>query len=81
MNTVAKIFGHYCTTAAMDTFIASKGERHPTDLAALKGARMVCASETEEGRQWAEVRIKQAVTEYLLASCVRTSSNSCHSSN
>jgi putative DNA primase/helicase len=25
----------------------------------LKGARMVCASETEEGRQWAEVRIKQ----------------------
>jgi putative DNA primase/helicase len=59
MNTAAHILGNYCTTAAMDTFIASKGDRHPTDLAALKGARMVCASETEEGRQWAEVRIKQ----------------------
>ena len=43
----------------MDTFIASKNDRHPTDLAALKGARMVCASETEEGRAWSEVRIKQ----------------------
>jgi len=48
----------YCRTAAMDTFIASKGDRHPTDLAALKGARIVCASETEEGRQWSETRVK-----------------------
>ena len=59
LNTVSHIIGDYCTVAAMDTFIASKGDRHPTDLAALKGARMVCASETEEGRQWSEVQIKQ----------------------
>ena len=58
-NTVANILAAYCTTAAMDTFIASNGDRHPTDLAALRGARMVCASETEEGRHWSEVRIKQ----------------------
>lgn len=32
---------------------------HPTDLAMLKGARLVTASETEEGRAWAEARIKQ----------------------
>jgi putative DNA primase/helicase len=59
LNTVGNIIGDYCVIAAMDTFIASKGDRHPTDLAALRGARMVCASETEEGRQWSEARIKQ----------------------
>jgi putative DNA primase/helicase len=42
----------------METFISSKNDRHPTELAMLKGARMVCASETEEGRAWAEVRLK-----------------------
>jgi hypothetical protein len=30
-----------------------------TDLAMLRGARLVTASETEEGRAWAEARIKQ----------------------
>lgn len=59
LNTVARIMGDYSTTAAMDTFSATRSERHPTDLALLKGARMVSASETEEGRAWAEARIKQ----------------------
>jgi len=58
LNTVAGIIGDYATQASMDTFTASKHERHPTDLAALRGARMVTASETEEGRAWAEARIK-----------------------
>jgi putative DNA primase/helicase len=53
------ILGDYAVTAAMDTFTSSKHERHPTDLALLAGARMVTASETEEGRHWAESRIKQ----------------------
>jgi putative DNA primase/helicase len=51
--------GDYATTAAMDTFTASATDKHPTDLAMLQGARMVSASETEEGRAWAESRIKQ----------------------
>ncbi len=59
LNTVSAILGDYCRTSAMDTFIASNNDRHPTDLAMLAGARMVCASETEEGRSWAESRIKQ----------------------
>ena len=58
-RTVAGILGDYCCTAAMDTFTASNWEKHPTDLAMLRGARMVQASETEEGRAWAESRIKQ----------------------
>ncbi|PSH02667.1 MAG: hypothetical protein CXZ00_16265 [Acidobacteria bacterium] len=59
LDALTNILGDYATTAAMDTFTASKNDRHPTDLAMLQGARMVCASETEEGRAWAESRIKQ----------------------
>jgi putative DNA primase/helicase len=39
-------------------FTASNSDRHPTDLAGLRGARLVTAIETEEGRRWAENRIK-----------------------
>lgn len=59
LNVLAKIMGDYATVAAMDTFTASHGDRHSTDLAMLRGARLVSASETEEGRAWAESRIKQ----------------------
>jgi P4 family phage/plasmid primase-like protien len=56
--TIAGILGTYAANAAMDTFTASQGDRHPTDLAMLHGARMVMTTETEEGRAWAEARIK-----------------------
>ncbi|MBU8539484.1 hypothetical protein J3S20_16685 [Roseomonas tokyonensis] len=59
LNTVAGIMGDYCRSAPMDTFTASPGDKHPTDLAMLRGARLVTATETEEGRAWAEARIKQ----------------------
>jgi putative DNA primase/helicase len=58
MNTVSGIMGEYATMAAMDTFTASRSDKHPTDLARLKGARLVTASETEKGHSWAEARIK-----------------------
>ncbi|RON17563.1 hypothetical protein BK660_23205 [Pseudomonas brassicacearum] len=59
LNTLTGILGEYAQAAAMDTFTASKYERHSTDLAMLKGARLVTASETEEGKRWAEAKIKQ----------------------
>jgi putative DNA primase/helicase len=59
LNTHTGILNDYAATSAMDTFTASKSDRHPTDLAMLRGARLVSASETEEGRSWAESRIKQ----------------------
>lgn len=59
INTYSKLLGDYALTAAMETFTAARGERHSTDVAMLKGARLVTASETEEGRAWAEARIKQ----------------------
>ena len=58
VNAIGGAMGDYHTTAPMDTFIASHTDRHPTDLASLRGARLVTAAETEEGRRWAESRIK-----------------------
>lgn len=59
INVLMTIMGEYATSAPMTTFTASKYDQHPTDLADLAGARLVTASETEEGRAWAEARIKQ----------------------
>ncbi|PSC03816.1 hypothetical protein SLNSH_17045 [Alsobacter soli] len=57
-NLVSSILGDYAVTAPMEVFTLSHGDRHPTELAMLRGARFVTASETEEGRAWAEARIK-----------------------
>jgi len=59
LSTVAGILGEYHKTAPIETFTATNTDRHPTDLAGLRGARLVTATETEEGRRWAESRIKQ----------------------
>jgi putative DNA primase/helicase len=59
INTLTGILGDYAVTAAMDTFTAKRFESHSTDIAALAGARLVVASETEEGKAWAEARLKQ----------------------
>jgi len=58
LNTLAGIMADYATVAGMETFTASRHSQHPTDLAALRGARLVTAQETEQGRAWAESRIK-----------------------
>jgi putative DNA primase/helicase len=49
LNTIAWIFNDYATVADMGTFIASKSERYPTDIAKLHGARLVTAQETQQG--------------------------------
>jgi putative DNA primase/helicase len=58
LNVLTGILGDYHKTAAIETFTASTSERHPTDMAGLRGARAVTAAETEEGRRWAESKIK-----------------------
>jgi putative DNA primase/helicase len=59
LSTISGLLGDYHKTAPIEAFVASNGDRHPTDLAGLRGARLVTATETEEGRRWAEARIKQ----------------------
>ena len=58
LSTVAAMLGDYATTAMADVFTAGRNDQHPTHLASLRGARLVAVTETEEGRPWAESRIK-----------------------
>jgi putative DNA primase/helicase len=58
VNTVAGIFNDYAVTAPMEMFLTAKYDRHPTEIARLKGARLVVASETTKGRAWDEAKIK-----------------------
>lgn len=59
IDTIAGVMGGYATAAPIETFLAARGERHPTEIAALRGARLVVAHETGLGRRWNEGRIKQ----------------------
>jgi P4 family phage/plasmid primase-like protien len=59
LNTLNGILADYAETAVMDAFAASAHDKHSTDIAMLRGARLVSVSETEEGRAWAETRVKQ----------------------
>jgi putative DNA primase/helicase len=58
LQTISRIMLDYAKTAAIETFTESKTDRHPTELARLHNARLVTATETEKGRNWAESRIK-----------------------
>ena len=58
VTALATILGDYATNAPMDTFMEARGDRHPTDLAGLRGARFVASVETEQGRRWNESKVK-----------------------
>jgi P4 family phage/plasmid primase-like protien len=53
------VLGDYAVVTPTQTLTVAGGQQHPTDLASLRGARLVVASETEQGVAWAEARIKQ----------------------
>jgi putative DNA primase/helicase len=58
LSTIAGLLGDYAKTAPASAFTATSTEQHPTDVAGLRGARFVTAIETEDGRWWAESKIK-----------------------
>lgn len=58
LNVLTQILGEYAATASTETLVASKYDRHPVELAILRGKRLVTASETEANREFAEARIK-----------------------
>lgn len=61
LNTIAAALGDYATTAMGDVVTMGRNEQHPTHLASLRGARMVLVTEVEEGKPWAEARLKALV--------------------
>jgi putative DNA primase/helicase len=58
LNTLVGIWHDYAAAAPAETFMEARGERHPTELAGLKGHRLVVAQEVDEGRRWNESRLK-----------------------
>jgi P4 family phage/plasmid primase-like protien len=58
IDTVTGIMGDYAIVAPTDMFLVSRQDRHPTEIARLKGVRLVVAQETQKGRAWDEAKIK-----------------------
>ncbi len=60
LDTIREVLGDYAGTAAPGLLAATKGDRHPTEIAALFGRRMVTAHESGENIVLREDFIKQA---------------------
>ena len=58
-STIEWIVGDYCKSANDELFTQTHGDRHPTEVARLQGARMVLVTEVEEGRRWDEAKLKK----------------------
>jgi putative DNA primase/helicase len=63
LETVARVMGDYAVTAAPSLMAGDArggSERHPTEIASLRGRRMVTAHETDDGAVLREGFVKQA---------------------
>jgi putative DNA primase/helicase len=58
LNTVSRMLGDYAAVAPSDLLLATQSDRHPCDMAMLRGARMVTAQELAPGRAWDEPKLK-----------------------
>ena len=59
LNTLRGVLGTYAQAASMDTFCVSKYAQHPTDIASMRGARLVIVNEIAEGRNLDEQLFKK----------------------
>lgn len=57
-NTLGSVMGEYAAMAPPELLLLSPNDRHPTELAGLRAARLVTASELAEGRAWDEPKLK-----------------------
>lgn len=58
-NLLRDLFGDYAVQAPADALLARRRDEHPTAIASMEGARLVCACEVDEGRRLAEALVKQ----------------------
>jgi P4 family phage/plasmid primase-like protien len=58
VGTIAGVMHDYAAAIPAEMLMVSTGDRHPADVARLRGVRLAIGSETEDGRQWAEAKVK-----------------------
>ena len=58
IEVLSALLGEYATKSPISTFLLSRNDSIPNDLAALQGVRFVYASEVDEGRRLAESLVK-----------------------
>jgi putative DNA primase/helicase len=58
LNALQTVFGLLMRPAAPGLLMAAHGERHPADIADIRGARLVTAVENTEGKSFDEERVK-----------------------
>lgn len=59
LNTWKEILGDYAVSIGTEMLMVNQNEAHPTELARLRGVRLAIGSETEQGKRWAESKIKR----------------------
>jgi putative DNA primase/helicase len=58
LNTASRLLGDYAAVAPQDLLLITQSDRHPCDMAMLRGARLVTAQELAAGRAWDEAKLK-----------------------
>jgi len=58
LDVLKTLLGDYATTTAAETIMLKRYNAIPSDVASLKGARLVVAIETEQGQALAEILVK-----------------------
>lgn len=58
IETVMAAMGEYAIVGAQSLLLTKRNETHPTELAAVHGARLVAVQEMQANRTWDEVTIK-----------------------
>ena len=71
-NAIRYALRDYAITLGSEVLMESHNDRHPTEIAVLRGARMALCSEVDSGRRWNEARLKRlsggdAITARLIA--------------
>ena len=70
-NVMMDVLGSYARPAAPGLLLTSRYDRHPTEIADLKGARFVWSVEVGEGRRLAEETVKRLTERTLKARRMR----------
>jgi putative DNA primase/helicase len=58
VETVIRLLGDYGYAAPVNLLMESRNERHPTELASLRGRRGVSCSEPPQGSKWDDGRVR-----------------------